>query len=123
MIRIPLPFELGQIFGAAPMAALDTYYFDDPKAVKGLVENIIGNFTPSITPKELNGTEKWSSVPVDTSIVVPLGLSLFPIRIDALVAKIKNPSFVITLVLVVVEGRTVTVEGTLAKFRARALTW
>src|ERR1035437_1549239 len=34
VIRLPIPFELGSIFQAAPVAALDGYYHHDPQTLK-----------------------------------------------------------------------------------------
>lgn len=44
--RIPIPFELGKVFGSAPVAALDSAYQSDPKRVSESVFDTLKSFLP-----------------------------------------------------------------------------
>ncbi|MFH2031938.1 MAG: LPD38 domain-containing protein, partial [Bacteroidota bacterium] len=59
IVRVPLPFEVGQIFGGSLMATLDYMAEKDPKAMEGLMDNVYGNFTPSLLPDML---QPWYDV-------------------------------------------------------------
>jgi hypothetical protein len=50
LIKIPRPFELGQIFMSAPEALLDAWYDKDPQAVKDWFSVFMDASTPGLLP-------------------------------------------------------------------------
>jgi uncharacterized ParB-like nuclease family protein len=78
--KIPLPFEVGSIFAAAPTALLDHLYMKDPRAIEGLMDNIYGNFTPNVMPSlfapavDIKANKDWLNRPIES-----LGLQSRPV--------------------------------------------
>lgn len=72
VFRIPLPFELGAIFAALPLAALDKMATDDPKAIKGFEDVFIDNLKPPIVPDifqpafDVMRNKNWLNQPIES---------------------------------------------------------
>lgn len=72
ILRLPIPYDVGTIFIAAPLAGIDSMYHSDPKAVEGLFEIV------------------KSQAPLSTTLGVPL---LLPSALEPLAQVAANKNF------------------------------
>jgi hypothetical protein len=75
IISLPLPHELGTLFGGLPMAYFDEQYEIDQEGVDKAVSLLISQFNPGVSPLELSvikpfmlvaGNKTWYGAPLET---------------------------------------------------------
>lgn len=72
VMRVPLPFDIGVLFGGGVMSLLDSFYNKDPKAIKEWLKTITKNITPSILPDVISPVwdvaknKNWLDQPIET---------------------------------------------------------